>query len=163
MDMPEESFTDLQNLCPPNYYRIVYPSELPEPIPYALKEKCSHVVLITSGEVGTSTVWYMANLIRLDKKANAIDQEPFIYIVRDGKFLTSGCLIHHGDWEERTVVLPETVATVTSALLDDTIRNQLPAEVGTIGELSPDNPHVRAFEVAVEKMKEIYQMKTGTL
>jgi len=153
--MPEDSFSEWESLCPPNHYKIIKPSELPAPIPDALKDKCSHAVMISSGVVGTSTVWCMVNLNRLDKKDNAIDQEPFIYAVRDGEFLPSGCIVHHGDWEGRTVALPEIVPTVTSSLLEDIITGHFPAEVGTIGALSPDNPYIRAFGIVVEEMKKV--------
>jgi len=153
IEIPDHSFDEWRDICEPGHYRIVDPYDLPPAIPDTLKAKCSHAVLVASGEVGTSTVWCMANLNRLDKKDNAIDQMPFGFVIQNEKCFPSGCLIDHGDWDVRTISLPGEVNTVTSSIIDDIVNNQLPAPEGTIGTFNEDNPHIKAFSVVVSEMK----------
>ena len=48
----------------------------------------------------------MANLHRVDPNDNAIDQQPFGFVLDSRSQFPSGCLIHHGDWTDRTIHPP---------------------------------------------------------
>ena len=97
-----------ERLCPPNEYRIVSTQRLPDCIPDGLKSKAD-MALVFSKETAASTVYCVANILRIDEVDSAIDQEPFA-VAFYGPQLTSyphGCLRHHGKWEGRTTRPPD--------------------------------------------------------
>ena len=93
-------------LCPPNEYRVVPPSSLPSVIPDRLRAKINSCLVVSSGD-GKGTIYYMVNLNRVDEADSAIDQEPFGFAFVGNDTVTSGCFIHHGDWEGRTRYPPQ--------------------------------------------------------
>src|SRR5256885_23823 len=97
----EQQAAAYRELCPPDRYRVVKPAELPGPLPSDLTRKCDSFLMIASG-LSTGGISYMLNAHRVDQKDNAIDQMPFGFIDIPGQGPSSGCLIHHGDWPERT-------------------------------------------------------------
>ena len=151
--MYDDSFMAWEELCPPGHYRIIAAHQLPPPIPQALKMKCNSALIIVSGEVESSTVWDMANLYRYDEKQNAVDQEPFGYVVQSGEFFPSGCLVHHGDWTGRTIDLPAEIDSVYSTQINDILLTQLPNSSGSICELSSDSSNIMAFTTLVSELK----------
>ena len=113
--LQEEDARKWEELCPTGEFRVMSPNEfknmLPDALPDKLVSKYDSVLVIASGISlggGADVVCYMANGNRVDFKDNAIDQMPFGFILsRAGLLLPSGCLIQHGDWEERTAKPPE--------------------------------------------------------
>lgn len=83
-------------------YRVVPQSEIPGIFSLALKNKCNSAVVMTStGAHGT--VIFVCNALRVDRKAGAIDQEPFgIALLSSTGAAGSGVFLHHGNWEGRT-------------------------------------------------------------
>ncbi|MBN1190985.1 MAG: hypothetical protein JXA46_14615 [Dehalococcoidales bacterium] len=96
----------LKNLCPSDEYRVIKPNELTGIIPDGLIQKADNILIMASG-TATGTVIYMANINRVDEKDKAIDQEPFGLAFLSDDTTTSGCLIHHGNWDARTTRPPE--------------------------------------------------------
>ena len=155
IEIPEESKNEWIELCPPNHYRYVRPDDLPLPIPDDLKRKCNNAVLIASGEVGGSVVYYMANLNRYDTNSCAIDQEPFGFAIISGEVQASGCFIHHGNWEGRTTVLSgELLTNIQNQIGRICPIHDIPEEsFGQLHELDKSNINFRAFEEIVKKLR----------
>src|SRR6266516_5460580 len=97
----EQDAAEYRKLCPPDEYRVLKPDQLPGPLPTDLTNKYDSVVMIASGLSG-GNICYMINGHRVDKKDTAIDQMPFGFIDISGQGASSGCLIQHGNWQERT-------------------------------------------------------------
>ena len=100
-DISAEQHTTWSQLCPAGEYRILAPTAIPGVVPTALLAKANSVLVMGSGSPG-GRVYYMANLNRIDQKAQAIDQQPFGLAFVGTMPLGSGCLIQHGNWGGRT-------------------------------------------------------------
>lgn len=139
----EQDAAEYGKLCPPNEYRVLKPDQLPGPLPIDLTNKFDSVLMISSGLSG-GNVCYMINGHRVDKNDNAIDQMPFGFIDISGKEPSSGCLIHHGDWPERTSNPPTDfwVHMQASGLGNCYPISQLPPQPsGTIAELKIESQY----------------------
>ncbi|MBL7073860.1 hypothetical protein ISS37_01290 [candidate division KSB1 bacterium] len=107
-DTSGESREEWESLCPTNEYRIVEPGRLPDIITESLKQKYDSVLVLASGSQSyNGTIYYMANGNRVDYMEKAIDQQPFGLAFVGTTAHPSGVLIHHGDWDKRTVKPPE--------------------------------------------------------
>lgn len=104
-EISHENREEWESLCPPNEYRVVDPTLLPSIIPIALKNKLNSALIIASGEAN-GIVFYMINLMRVDTKDAAIDQQPFGLAFVGDTPIPSGCLIDHGNWQGRTIKPP---------------------------------------------------------
>jgi hypothetical protein len=103
----DQNPNDWLSICPPNEYRIIRPSELPNIIPQALKAKADSVLVMASGMIdGEGTAFWVANINRVDFKATAIDQQPFALAFVGGHAAGSACMTQHGDWPGRTTEPP---------------------------------------------------------
>lgn len=102
--LSEEKMQFYRQLCPDNEYRVLnLDFELPG-VAQSLTKKCTNVVIAASGD-NTGRVFYMANLIRpdhKDPKGNAVDQQPFGFVIDSKNQFLSGALSQHGDWAGRT-------------------------------------------------------------
>ena len=54
----------------------------------------------------------VCNGVRIDKRANALDQEPFGVAVYSSGASTGGIFAHHGSWEGRTVPITPVIQTI---------------------------------------------------
>ena len=97
------------------WYKVLRKDEIPSCFSSILKQKCDHAVVMVSdvstakdfGAPAAATV-VVCNAQRVDPKEKAIDQEPFGIAVIGDEPAPSGLLLHHGDWNGRTVSdLPE--------------------------------------------------------
>lgn len=102
----EEEKQQFTGLCPQGEFRILPPTVDLSPIPSGLTQKCDSIFCAASGNAAGDTVYYMANLNRVDAKDNAIDQQPFGFVVNSESSFPSGCLVHHGNWTDRTTHPP---------------------------------------------------------
>ena len=105
IEISEEDKNEWKDICQPNHYKIISPGELPQSIPDKLRAKCNSAVILYSGEVGGDFLYCMTNMNRFDERDNAIDQEPFGFVMFRGEVQSRGCIIHHGNWENRTIYL----------------------------------------------------------
>jgi len=144
-----------RELCPANEFRVIKPAQLPGPLPTDLTNKYDSVVLLASG-LSTGGVCYMINGHRVDQPVNAIDQMPFGFIDISGQAPSSGCLIQHGDWPERTSdPPPEFWAHVNASGLGNCYPiSQLPTQKsGTTAELKIESQY-NAFNKLVGKLSQ---------
>jgi hypothetical protein len=143
-----------ENLCPPGEYRVVPPSALSGLLPAGLLAKADSALLVASGSPQGTIVW-MANIHRVDAKASGIDQEPFGIVFHGNTPAQSGCLVHHGDWSERTMPVPSEfwAALVASGIGNCYPFSGLPTKAaGPITDLNVPSQH-GAFGVLVDQLK----------
>jgi hypothetical protein len=74
---------------------------LPAVFHAAFREKTDSALLIISGSPSSSTV-LVFDALRVDKRAGAIDQEPFAVAVSGSEAPVSGVFVHHGSWMSRS-------------------------------------------------------------
>ena len=72
---------------------------------------------------GSGATVALYNAYRVDTKAHALDQEPFVVVVHASGTSTAGHFIHHGDWEGRT----------TPFEIPGDLRGEVTAVTGVIG------------------------------
>jgi hypothetical protein len=104
-DISAELHATWNQLCPVNEYRVLPAGELPSILPATLLGKVNSVLLMASG-TPNGVVYYMANLNRVDARDQAIDQQPFGLAFLGTLPVDSGCLIQHGNWNDRTSYPP---------------------------------------------------------
>lgn len=104
-DIRIENRAKWEALCPENEYRIYPGTVLSGLLPDTLINKYNSVFIMASGTT-SGNIYYMANGNRVDHQDNAVDQMPFgLAFVGDGP-IPSGCLIQHGNWDNRTTNPP---------------------------------------------------------
>jgi len=104
-DTTAEDLETWKVICPPDEFRVINPDDLPPVVPCGLVDKADSIFVVASG-TESGTVIYMANLHRVDKNDYSIDQEPFGIAFLGNDTTTSGCIIHHGKWDDRTTKPP---------------------------------------------------------
>jgi hypothetical protein len=105
-EMTEDKVKTIRALCPPDEYRVLSPTACTGLFPPTLLVKFDSVLLVGSGISGTNCVVYMMNGHRLDAKDDSIDQQPLGFACVGDSPTTSGCLIQHGDWNNRSTPIP---------------------------------------------------------
>jgi hypothetical protein len=95
-----------EELCPVGEYRILPSNVLSGVLPEALIKQFSSVFIMASGTM-SGNAYYMANGNRVDFPDNAVDQVPFGLAFVGNNPIASGCIIQHGDWENRTIYPPD--------------------------------------------------------
>lgn len=148
----------LQEFCQPNTFRLANQEDMMkiDILPPDLVKKCDNILIVASGSNDTALSYYMLNCGRIDEKYNAIDQEPLGLICSGSDAYTSGCLIHHGNWINRTTYLTDEFWECISV---SGIGNCYPlAEIpqkksGSISELKIDSQN-QAFDELIVKLKQ---------
>ena len=97
---------DLENICKPNSWCIISPSQLPSWFPNGLKSKLDSVLVVASQSFDGIAFW-MFNANRVDPRQHAIDQNPVSIAFSGSDPIGSGCIIQHGTWSNRTIEPPE--------------------------------------------------------
>jgi hypothetical protein len=154
-DTSEQQRVDWEALCPVNEFRVIRPDQVPTIVPFDLVRKADSVLLVASGSA-SGTVFYMANVNRVEAGVLAVDQQPFALAFVGSAPTVSGCLIHHGRWDDRTTNPPEAFwrALTASGLGNCTPFSELPGKhAGSISELRVTS-HSRAFEISIGKLKQ---------
>jgi hypothetical protein len=82
--------------------------QLPAAVPASLQSKLVSALLIWERTASGNTA-LICNGIRLDAKADALDQEPFGLMIYPSGASTGGIIAHHGDWPGRTIPLTSEV------------------------------------------------------
>jgi hypothetical protein len=98
--------SEWERLCPIGEYRILPSGSLPSVVPEALREKCIDSLVMASGSFDDGMAYFVVNLERKDSPDGAVDQMPFCLWFSGSAAAPSGCLVQHGDWQERTVAVP---------------------------------------------------------
>jgi hypothetical protein len=143
-----------EKLCPPGEYRVLPPSALSGLLPGGLLAKGDSVLMLASGSPQGTVVW-MANVHRVDARASGIDQEPFGIVFHGDTPAMSGCLLHHGDWPDRTMPAPPQFwdALSASGIGNCYPFSGLPSTLsGPITDLNVPSQH-GAFGALVEQLK----------
>jgi hypothetical protein len=154
-EMSEEDANAYRELCPPNQFRVLPPAKLPGPLPDELTRKYDSVVLLASG-TSSGSVYYMLNGHRVDQRPKEIDQMPFGFVHTSGQAPSSGCLIQHGNWPERTTTAPPDFWThVDASGLGSCFPiSELPTQPsGTTSELKVQS-QLDAFNALVAKLNQ---------
>jgi hypothetical protein len=127
-DTSRQQRMEWEALCPVNDFRVISPRALPTVVPADLLAKADSVLVLASG-TACGTVFYMANVHRVDARSQAIDQEPFGFAFVGNSPTVSGCLIHHGRWYDRSATPPQVFwdALAASGIGNCTPFSQLPA------------------------------------
>ena len=154
LDTKDEDAEEWQKLCPLGEFRVVPSGSLPEVIPQSLRDKCVDSLVMGSGS-NDGYAYYVVNLLRKDEKDRAVDQQPFCLWFSGSQVAPSGCLVQHGDWEDRTIDVPE-------RFFDDVRKTgvapyvgllQIPtSQSGSITALSAST-HEKAFDRVVRRVK----------
>lgn len=112
-DLPNEE--DLKSMISNFEYKKIENHELPEKIiDNGLVNKCNSFILAASGS--TECMLYSFVGIRPDK-GDVIDEHPFVYYY-DYKNPANnfGGIIHHGDWDKRTIPMePWQIAALSAS------------------------------------------------
>jgi len=150
-----EDRTKWEALCPSGEYRIYPGTVLSGLLPDALISQYNSVFIMASG-ILSGNVYYMVNGNRVDYRDNAIDQMPFgLAFVGDGP-IPSGCLIQHGDWDDRTTYPPQEFWDLVTLSGTNSYYplSEIPVNpVGKITDLSIDSQN-EAFGKLVEVFKD---------
>lgn len=154
-DTSKEKRDIWEQLCPADQYRVLVPTDVPSIIPRQLLAKACSVLIVGSGSVH-GQILYMANILRVDNSASAIDQEPFGIVFQGNAPASSGCLLHHGNWTGRTTYPPpdfwQTLAT--SGIDQRYPFESLPSSpAGPITDLHVPSQH-GAFQALIFKLKD---------
>jgi hypothetical protein len=86
-------------------YRVLSPVDIVGLLPAGLHPKIQSVVLMVA-PTSTGGVYVIANNHRVDRRAWAIDQEPFGSIIDSTGARAQAVVIHHGSWPGRTIRPP---------------------------------------------------------
>ena len=92
-------------------WRIVPPREVAPVLPSGLVPKLDSVMVIPE-PTSTGGVYLILNTFRVD--GEEMDQQPFGVIVSSTGASSSGVWVNHGQWDERTVDLPDDFVDVVS-------------------------------------------------
>lgn len=142
-NIAKEHYEGLQKICPLNSYRrIANLKQIPVPLPSGLIDKSFGAVIVGSGDAHNAV--YMINLLRHDKREQAVDQQPFAIAYRnvEGVIDLTAAVLHHGDWPGRTTYPGD---GFIGAVEGSGITNFYPyigvpnKEQGSITELEPDS------------------------
>jgi hypothetical protein len=109
--LPDKS--ELEKLISNLQYRKLEVSQLPEPIrSNPLISKFNSVIMAASGS--SETMLYSFNGIRIDK--GYVDEHPFVlHYDSSNSGNNFGGIIHHGNWQDRTVKLEKRQEDAISA------------------------------------------------
>ncbi len=107
LELPAKEKDSWLQLCPPNTFRVVAPTEISGLLPDSLVKKYESVVILSSGVRDSDAVVFMANGYRVDAKKSEIDQMPFGFGYLSGGGTTSGLLIQHASWTGCTIKPPD--------------------------------------------------------
>lgn len=158
-DTTKEERESWESICPPNEYRVVKPGGLPAVVPYGLVDKADSILVVASG-TESGNVIYMANMHRVDENDYSIDQEPFGLAFLSDDTTTSGCLIHHGKWDDRTTKPPADFwKHVTASGIGNCYPiSELPeADSGKISDLNIGSQE-GAFQTVCSKLREAFDL-----
>lgn len=151
--LTEEQMAYYTGNCPKNEYRVFQGVTSLPGLPDDLVRKADNLLIGCSGDA-TGSLYYIANLARIDLKDQAIDQHPFGFIVNPMNQTPSGVLIDHGNWEGRTIKPPtEAWDEIILGNFEQYQSLQIlpPKEAGSIDDLSDSSQH-RAFATMIEKL-----------
>lgn len=100
-DRPYQEFSLWEGFCPPGEWCRLPASAFSGIFADDLLAKTNGVLLLSSdaGDVVT----YVADILRIDVPASAIDQEPFILGFDHSVSSAFGYFIHHGGWDGRSI------------------------------------------------------------
>ena len=131
-------------------YRYIEPREFPSSIPESLKAKLDSAVVMASGSPG-GTTYLVCNLNRIDRKDDAVDQQPFALAFDANGEVASGVYINHGNWPGRTQRLPaEYTAHVQASGIGKYFIPTIPEATreGLLSDLS-ESSHRHAFDKVI--------------
>ena len=134
-------------------YLVVPQTSIPDVFHPVLRKKCSHGVVMTSTNA-SGTVIFVCNAFRIDQKEKAVDQEPF-GVALTSKVSPCGLFLHHGDFKNRTVHVPEPFweTVVESGVGVFFPGNQLPVlSTGPLSNLAGTS-NLPAFQTVFEKLR----------
>jgi hypothetical protein len=154
-NIKNEDRTKWEEICPAGEYRILSGKVLAGILPESLISKFNSVFIMASG-TESGNVYYMANGNRVDFGDNAVDQMPFGLAFVGNSPIASGCIIEHGDWENRTTAPPNEFwlqinASGISTFYPLSERPNEPS--GKITDLKIDSQH-NAFRNIVDALKD---------
>jgi len=150
---PEQQ-REVEGLSQSPGWRALPQSELPTFLPASLRARLDSAVVISSSTVLSGRTYVVCNGLRVDRRADAIDHEPFVISVLSSDASTGGMFVHHGDWNGRTEQAPAEFweSVERSGVGDYFFAN--PPSGRTFGELADlDAPHKRAFYRAIELLR----------
>jgi hypothetical protein len=100
-------------------YRWLGKSDIPTAVPISLRSKMPASLMMWERTSSGCTV-IVCNGVRLDAKANALDQEPFGVAVYSSGASTGGIFAHHGSWRGRSIpITPQIQQLLDSTRLAD--------------------------------------------
>jgi hypothetical protein len=144
---------ELTSVVPSSGWKIISGKDLPTVFPHTFRNKIDSALVI-SQPTSTGGTYLVLSARRVDKKANAIDLEPFAIIVHSTGTGRTGVFLHHGSWEGRTEQLPEDFLDEASRSgIGDYFLSKPPnaATQGTIDQLPKGDRG--AFDAAVKAIR----------
>jgi hypothetical protein len=160
-DISAENFEGWRSLCPIGEYRVISPGSVPSIVPAGLTRKADSIIIAASGTHGGTAI-YMVNINRVDHRAQAIDQQPFLLAFVGTLPVGSGVLVHHGNWTDRTTKPPTEFwqhiqqSGIGSVWPIDTLPTY---HAGSLSELT--NPsHGSAFRTGLSEIQRILDEST---
>jgi hypothetical protein len=138
----------------PAGYRWLDPDKVPTVVPGSLRRKFTSALLMWE-RTSSGATYVVCNGVRLDPKANALDQEPFGVAVHSSGASTAGIFAHHGSWMSRTVPITSDVQAV---LESTSLGNYFP--LGEVPSNSSQGPlvdlkntsHEGAFQSVISRL-----------
>lgn len=102
-DPSYDAYGTWRDISPEGRWKKVSPSRLSGIVPASpLLNKANSVLVMASASANFSV--FVANIIRVDMRASALDQEPYIAVFDHSASAASGGFVHHGNWSGRTTL-----------------------------------------------------------
>ncbi len=148
-DIANEDRNKWEGICPPGEYRIFQATVLSGVLPDALINKYNSVFVMGSS-TPYGNVLYMANGNRVYDPYGAIDQMQFGLAFIGENPVPSGCLIQHGNWDNRTIYPPKEfwAHITTSGTASYYPLSEMPTDsAGKISDLKIDSQNATFREI----------------
>lgn len=153
-----DSYTQWRDIVSEGTWQVVSPGVLSDIIPPKLLAKVNSVMVMGAASANGSV--FVANLNRIDKKDNAVDQQPYIAVFNHNTSSASGGFVDHGNWRARTTILDmDSLSTIAASGIDAYIfLSEMPSTAsGLLDELEGDSSQNAAFKESILALKKRYK------
>ncbi len=97
-----------------SYNKMLSNADIISVIPELLKNKITHAVLMIKKKTNTE-IFLICNGVRHDIKTKALDDQPFGIIIKSTGCSTSGYIIQHVNWIDRTKNITQEILNVLNS------------------------------------------------
>jgi hypothetical protein len=100
-ELSPEQIARLRDLVPERRWAVLSSTELNGVLPDRFLAKVDSVIAVASPTSSGGTC-LLFNALRVDEPARLVDQEPLGLFLRSTEENSTGVLVHHGSWDDRS-------------------------------------------------------------